>query len=76
MTAQLPPPGSTWLQLETNRPMRVAPAGNSASDITAHDCEMTAPKPIHVTMMSWRGTAEEFFKAFVPFDPDFYPRTA
>lgn len=76
MTAQLPAPGSAWFCTGNNRPMRVAPAGNSEADITAHDCEATAETPAGFDMMSWRGTAEEFFAIFEPYPTSLYPKTA
>ena len=76
MTAQLPHPGSVWFNRSLRRPMRVAPFGNSASDITAHDCELTAESPQGVFMASWRGTADEFAATFEPYPQDRYPKTA
>jgi hypothetical protein len=51
-------------------PMRVI--FSDAHDVVAHNCEMAES----VKPWSWRGTADEFAREFVPGDPDAFPRTA
>ena len=71
MTLQLPRPQSIWFQKSTNRLMRVI--YSEAHDIVAHDAERADELK---TLISWRGTADEFFADFQPGNPDFYPKTA
>lgn len=73
MTGQLklPRPGSVWKQTKLNRPMRVIYSG--IKEIIAHDAERADAIE---TIVSWSGTADEFFEQFEPGDPNTYPKTA
>lgn len=71
MTAQLPRPQSIWRQLSTNRLMRVI--YSEAHDVIAHDAERVNSLK---TLVSWRGTSDQFFADFQPADPNLYPKTA
>lgn len=71
MTAELPRPGSVWFQVTTARMMRVC--YSEINDVVAHDAELSDTRDQIVT---WRGTAGQFFAAFRPGDPNLFPKTA
>jgi hypothetical protein len=74
MTAQLPMPGSTWMQM-TGRAMRAVLV--NSTNIVCHDCELTSRNPdLDHRMMSWSGTPDEFFQVFRPLESGHYPQTA
>lgn len=68
---KLPRPGSVWKQTKLNRPMRVIYSG--IEEIIAHDAERADAIE---TIVSWVGTADQFFDLFEPGDPSTYPKTA
>lgn len=46
---------------------------SEAHDVIAHDAERVNSLK---TLVSWRGTADQFFADFQPADPNLYPKTA
>lgn len=68
---ELPPPGSVYRQIETNRQMRVVYSGTK--EIVAHNAELADRLE---TIVSWVGTPEKFAKEFAPGDPNKFPQTA
>lgn len=65
---KLPRPGSVWKQTKLNRPMRVV--YSSANEIIVHDAERS---DVVETIISWIGTADQFFDLFEPADSSTYP---
>lgn len=68
---ELPRSGSVWKHTKQNRPMRVIFV--SAAEIVAHDAERAHQIE---TIVSWVGSADDFFDAFEPGDISKYPKTA
>lgn len=67
----LPGPGSVWMQTKLNRPMRVI--YSKPDEIIAHDAERA---DVIDTIVSWVGTADQFFNLFEKCDESEYPQTA
>lgn len=67
---ELPRSGSIWKQTKLNRQMRVI--YSSIDQIVAHDAERA---DVIETVVSWVGTADQFFDSFEPGDPNTYPKT-
>ena len=72
MTGELPAPGSVWKRKADNSQIRAVLVDEK--EIVAHNCELCMVAP--GMMISWAGTPEEFFRRFVPGDPEAYPKTA
>lgn len=71
MIMELPRPQSVWKQRVTNRTMRVI--CSDPHDVVAHDAECSDSRSI---IVSWRGSAKDFFDNFIPADPKLYPKSA
>lgn len=68
---ELPRSGSVWKHTKLNRPMRVI--FSSIKEIVAHDAERAHQIE---TIVSWSGTADDFFNSFERGDSSKYPKTA
>lgn len=68
-----PAPGTIWKHKKTQRSMRAVIA--NVDEVIAHNAELAMVHP-EIPMTSWRGTPEEFARAFVPASALSYPATA